>query len=68
MFEAFSGEWRLKGGRVGRRAATELSYSVDITPKGVVPVPAIEWRIREDVPVNLAGLKRAIEKLPLAPR
>ena len=49
---------------VGNCDATRLSYAVDITPKGVVPVPAIEWRIREDVPSNLQALKTAVEALP----
>jgi len=29
-----------------------------------VPVPALEWRIREDVPINLAAVKAAAERLP----
>ena len=29
---------------------------------GLVPVPALEWRIREDVPVNLVAVKAATEK------
>jgi hypothetical protein len=36
---------------------------VGITPKGLVPVPALEWRIREDVPVNLRAVKAAAERL-----
>ena len=59
-----AGDWRLKGNGAGGKDTTELSYSVNIQPKGVVPVPAIEWRIREDVPANLRGLKRAVEQLP----
>lgn len=62
MFEQFDGEWRLTPRSVGGKAATRLSYSVDITPKGVVPVPAIEWRVREDVPSNLLALKAAVER------
>jgi hypothetical protein len=31
-----------------------------------VPVPALEWRIREDVPVNLLAVKAASEKLARA--
>ena len=30
-------------------------------PKGPVPVVALEWRIREDIPVNLIAVKRAAE-------
>ena len=40
---------------------SKLTYIVNITPKGLVPIPAIEWRIREDVPSNLIGVKAAAE-------
>jgi len=30
-----------------------------VKPKGPVPVAALEWRIREDVPTNLRAVKRA---------
>lgn len=46
---------------------TKLIYSVNVTPRGMVPVPAIEWRIREDVPLNLRAVKAAVEMLPLRP-
>lgn len=58
MFQTFSGEWRLVPLSKER---CELAYSVDITPKGAVPIPAIEWRIREDVPPNLSAIKRESE-------
>ena len=38
---------------------TVLSYVVDVRPKGPVPVAALEWRIREDVPTNLRAVKSA---------
>jgi len=38
-------------------------FQVNITPKGLVPVPALEWRIREDVPVNLLAVRDAALKL-----
>jgi hypothetical protein len=47
--------------------STKLIYSVNVTPRGIVPVPAIEWRVREDVPINLRAVKAAVEKLPLRP-
>ncbi|KAG8469740.1 hypothetical protein KFE25_006195 [Diacronema lutheri] len=47
--------------------STKLIYSVNVTPRGMVPVPAIEWRVREDVPVNLRAVKAAVERLPLRP-
>ena len=36
---------------------------MNITPKGLVPVPALEWRVREDVPVNLLAVRDAAQKL-----
>ena len=71
MFAAFDGEWRVQPySRVRSRTdptrydyKSKLSYRVNITPKGLVPVPALEWRIREDVPVNLRAVKAAAEKL-----
>mmetsp|Transcript_24727 Transcript_24727/g.37581 ORF Transcript_24727/g.37581 Transcript_24727/m.37581 type:complete len:339 (+) Transcript_24727:435-1451(+) len=38
---------------------TKLTYTVDVRPKGPVPVAALEWRIREDVPTNLRAVKKA---------
>lgn len=71
MFASFDGEWRVQPySRVRSRSdptrfeyKSKLSYRVNITPKGLVPVPALEWRIREDVPVNLRAVKVAAEKL-----
>lgn len=71
MFAAFDGDWRVQPySRTRSREdptkfmyKTKLSYRVNITPKGLVPVPALEWRIREDVPVNLKAVKAASEAL-----
>ena len=71
MFAAFDGEWRVQPySRVRSKTdptrfeyKSKLSYRVNITPRGLVPVPALEWRIREDVPVNLKAVKVAAEKL-----
>jgi len=71
MFATFEGEWRvLPYSRTRSKAdprkydyTSKLIYRVNITPKGIVPVPALEWRIREDVPVNLLAVKAAAEKL-----
>jgi len=46
---------------------TKLIYSVNVTPRGMVPVPALEWRIKEDVPANLRAVKVAVERLPQRP-
>ncbi len=43
------------------RYKTLLTYSVFVRPKGPVPVIALEWRIREDVPRNLLAVKLAAE-------
>ena len=74
MFASFDGEWRVKPYSRSRSRAdpsryeykSKLSYRVNITPKGLVPVPALEWRIREDVPVNLLAVRAASEKLSAA--
>jgi len=74
MFAAFDGEWRLQPySRVRSKTTpgkydytTKLSYQVNITPKGLVPVPALEWRIREDVPVNLLAVRDAAQRLKRA--
>jgi len=60
FFNAFDGEWKVEeqfgeGGKV----ESLLSYVVDVKPKGPVPVAALEWRIREDVPTNLRAVKKA---------
>ena len=64
FFTNFDGEWRVeelpsKNSATG--VETKLSYLVDVRPKGVVPVVALEWRIREDVPTNLRSVKLASE-------
>jgi len=43
----------------GGREKTRVSYVVDVRPRGPVPVIALEWRIREDVPTNLRAVKKA---------
>lgn len=63
MFQEFHGEWRLRRHQPDEAdvGPTELSYTVTIKPRGVVPVAALEWRIREDVPTNMLGIKAAAE-------
>lgn len=76
MFASFDGDWSMQPySRTRSRVdptrydySTKLSYSVDITPRGLVPVPALEWRIREDVPVNLLAVKAVAEKREAAAR
>jgi hypothetical protein len=60
FFQEFDGEWKVQE-KLNERGEPEclLSYTVDVRPKGPVPVAALEWRIREDVPTNLRSLKKA---------
>jgi len=60
FFSEFDGEWKVaeKFDEDGMPQTT-LSYTVDVRPKGPVPVAALEWRIREDVPTNLRAVKKA---------
>ncbi|EEC46924.1 predicted protein [Phaeodactylum tricornutum CCAP 1055/1] len=60
FFKEFDGEWKVTE-RTGETGLMEtvLSYTVDVRPNGPVPVAALEWRIREDVPTNLRAVKLA---------
>eukprot|EP00527_Entomoneis_sp_CCMP2396_P001533 CAMPEP_0198141662 /NCGR_PEP_ID=MMETSP1443-20131203/4628_1 /TAXON_ID=186043 /ORGANISM="Entomoneis sp., Strain CCMP2396" /LENGTH=380 /DNA_ID=CAMNT_0043804471 /DNA_START=179 /DNA_END=1321 /DNA_ORIENTATION=- len=60
FFNQFDGEWKVVE-RIGDDGQPEslLSYVVDVRPNGPVPVAALEWRIREDVPTNLRAVKKA---------
>ena len=72
MFSSFDGEWvmrthsRIKAfdnatKQYYYRYKTKLTYTVTVRPKGPVPVVALEWRIKEDVPVNLLAVKEEVE-------
>ena len=66
FFSAFDGTWRvvqMPDNPFTGEAETTVSYTVDVRPKGPVPVAALEWRIREDVPTNLRAVKRAAMKV-----
>lgn len=74
MFSAFDGTWAMRyHSRVKEfdtvlndyvfRHKTLLTYTVLVKPKGPVPVIALEWRIKEDVPINLVAMKKASEKV-----
>jgi len=60
FFSVFDGEWSVTGSPDGK--STTLNYVVDVRPRGPVPVAALEWRIREDVPINLRAVKKAAIK------
>ena len=72
MFSAFDGSWTVRKhsivpvtGKSGQtddvRVRSQLTYSVLVKPRGPVPVAALEWRIKEDVPTNLLEVKKAVE-------
>lgn len=74
MLSSFDGEWVLRCHSRKRvfdavknnyiyRYKTKLTYSVFVRPKGPVPVLALEWRVKEDIPTNLIAVKNAVEKL-----
>ena len=64
FFNEFDGQWTVKE-QVGADGSPETVcfYTVDVRPKGPVPVAALEWRIREDVPSNLRAVKAATLKI-----
>jgi len=65
FFQVFDGAWTVDAARVEDPVTgqvvdgSSLAYVVDVRPRGPVPVAALEWRIREDVPTNLRAVKRA---------
>ncbi|GJQ12178.1 hypothetical protein GpartN1_g3969.t1 [Galdieria partita] len=59
-FDLFEGSWLMYP---LKRNWTHLIYQVTVQPKRFVPVQAVEWRIREDVPTNLQSIKSYIESL-----
>lgn len=71
FFSEFDGQWQLQvhsrrpiPGKDGQYLySTRLTYEVVIAPNGPVPVLPLEWRIREDVPLNLIAVKEATEKI-----
>lgn len=75
MFSAFEGTWSLRchsrvkkmdpHGKIESKYLLLLTYTVLVKPKGLVPVMALEWRIKEDVPINLLALQFAAENLSM---
>lgn len=59
FFSTFDGCWTVQEQRNPATGEKEVlcSYDVLVKPKGPVPVAALEWRIREDVPTNLRAVK-----------
>lgn len=67
FFSEFDGEWQVQEGEssVTGEPQCTVSYIVDVRPKGPVPVAALEWRIREDVPTNLRAVKKSAQEVGL---
>lgn len=61
FFSTFDGSWTVQEQFNPSTGEKEVlcSYDVLVKPKGPVPVAALEWRIREDVPTNLRAVKAA---------
>jgi hypothetical protein len=73
FFSQFDGSWiveelatpLLSSNGVSKAATTtktSVKYVVDVKPKLAVPVAALEWRIKEDVPPNMLGVANAAIK------
>jgi hypothetical protein len=60
IFSQFDGSWLLEEYSNSR---TMVRYIVDVRPKGPVPVAALEWRIKEDVPNNILAVLRSARAL-----
>lgn len=56
FFSQFDGSWILEEYSKSR---TMVRYIVDVVPKGPVPVAALEWRIKEDIPVNILAVSKS---------
>ncbi|KAL7530221.1 hypothetical protein ACHAXR_005980, partial [Thalassiosira sp. AJA248-18] len=56
FFSEFDGSWILEE---YSNSKTMVRYIVDVRPKGPVPVAALEWRIKEDVPVNILAVSKS---------
>lgn len=75
IFDEFDGAWTLQPYHKWQeydtticdqvwKYKTRLQYHVTVHPKIPVPMIALEWRIREDIPANLFAIKVAAERLP----
>jgi hypothetical protein len=69
FFAQFDGSWIVEEtttpslyGTSKATTTTNVKYIVDVRPKGLVPVAALEWRIKEDVPTNMLGVVTAAVK------
>merc|ERR1711865_29378 len=62
FFSVFDGAWTIQ--EVGKSLV--VAYDVLVKPKGPVPVAALEWRIREDVPSNVRAVQQAATRCAVA--
>lgn len=69
FFSGFDGDWTIEEQQNPGTGENEVlcSYDVVVRPKGPVPVAALEWRIREDVPTNLRAVKAAASAMAGTP-
>merc|ERR1712232_649172 len=68
FFSEFDGKWTVSEipenkNDPSRSSVTKIEYEVMVRPRGPVPVLALEWRIKEDVPRNLIAVKAAAMSL-----
>lgn len=68
FFNEFDGTWKATptidpDDPTGKAMATKLEYIVDVRPRGPVPVAALEWQIKTEVPTNLRAVKAAAIEL-----
>lgn len=66
FFSEFDGYWKVTPSTDPAdptQVYSNVEYIVLVKPKGPVPVAALEWRIREDIPINLKAVKHASIKL-----
>ena len=62
FFSQFDGSWILEE---YSHSKTMVRYIVDVMPKGPVPVAALEWRIKEDVPINILAVSKSARSVTL---
>mmetsp|Transcript_15543 Transcript_15543/g.34947 ORF Transcript_15543/g.34947 Transcript_15543/m.34947 type:complete len:333 (-) Transcript_15543:521-1519(-) len=58
FFGAFDGTWKVIYDPSVSTEGVMLEYEVFVKPNGPVPVAALEWRIKEDIPINLRAVKK----------
>ena len=64
FFSVFDGSWRVcENEKTGEVVCT---YEVVVKPKGPVPIAALEWQIKSEVPTNLRAVKKAARQVATA--